>query len=225
MKRIYFRIQCLSLLAFLFLLAVACKKDERIVYPISFKTAKITVKSDTRKYTASGVEPLTAEEQAMVGNMPIFGLDDALVVGETYLTLVGEGAAHFAGAFGGDFSVQREGDFWTFTSAQDVIIPTLSARDIHGLISGIPKYRNEPIHRPLPEAFDTHITKEIRVATGNLTGIRIPIVAFYLIRRFGNGFTSAFNYLHNEFDGTVMADLRDDDTLFIREYELRLTAR
>ncbi len=220
MKNLRQHILTLLLLPCIFAL-VSCKKnDPAIVYPAIFEVAEVKAKYDTRRYSHEGEVPLGAEYASMIANMPIFGLERGIAKGTAYLTLQREGAAYFDGPLGGDFSVQRNGTTWTFTSEQDVIIPTMAAANIYGLVSQIPKYRNEPIHTPLPEAYYRHITKEIRVATGGLTEIRIPIVAFYMIRRYDQGFTSASNYLHNEFNEAMLTGLRENDMLFIKEYEL-----
>lgn len=217
MKYRFIPFQSVLLVGTLLLLG-ACKKNEeiQIQYPVVFVADRIITKSEIQMCTPEGIKRVSTEYRALAESLPFFYPENWIELGEPYLSLQSDETAQFHGEFPGDFSFGKDGGQWKFISVGNVYV---SNWEMDILATKIPRYR-EPL-TSIPVIGTYHfITKEVRIATGDLNEMRIPIVSYYFARIDDHGFQSAGYHYHNEFDETVLAELRDSDLLFIQKYEL-----
>lgn len=197
------------------LVITSCKKNNEkpVTYPLNFYAERIEIVSETRMFTQDGEIKDAQKIAEFTASMDDYfkaenNIDNK---GELYVTFLSKEKAIFEGN-NYEFEVSQNGDQHLFTSELKTIIPP-KVND--SFIDYILKYQSV-----VTDGTGSGLTlREMKVGYGNYQEIRFPVLVYATTQGIEGQFIHKTKMItNNEFNESVISQLRANETLAVKTY-------
>ena len=197
------------------LVITSCKKNNEkpVTYPLNFYAERIEVVSETRMFTQDGEIKDAQKIAEFTANMDdYFKAENNLYdKGELYVTLTSKEKAIFKG-YNYGFDVSQNGDQHLYKSEAKIILPPIINDHF---TSHILKHQSATTEIP----GSGRILREMRVSYGDEKEMQFPIIAYATLSVVEeHTIIKTGRISNNEFNESVISQLRANETLAVKTY-------